>query len=116
MNDKDLEKMLAQQLMDILDKCGSTLRWKGSTVQLVELVKYVYENNELTDESGMVVCRAALARKILHRLHVKIPANLSVYFARCTGTCGVKSMSMINIMKYRRSRNMQLNLVREFVG
>lgn len=115
MNRKEIERLLAEEFLQIIGEKNAKMRWTGSTVHLIELVKYVYENNELTDDNGILLSRNALARRILMRMHVRIPKNLSVYFQRSCSMKGVRNLSLLDMSVARQRKGSAIVRVTQYV-
>jgi len=91
-----LQKMTAEVKWIMEHSVDDGLRWTGATIDLMEALYYVYEEETLTDEFCQPLSFLEIVRRCTAILHVKKPANPYMQAQRGRERKGVKHLCFMD--------------------
>lgn len=125
-NERLMRRRRAQQLMAgevkrLLEEHTEAegLTWKGSTVDLMEVLYYAFEEGCMADDYGVPASFMQIVRQACLLLHTKVPTNPYETARRGQQRKGVKHLSYLDrylIMVEKKSKNVLWNSISDAIA
>lgn len=98
------QEELAQEMKELLEQHSEAdcLHWKGSRIDLMEALYYLFETNTLYNDSGNPVTFAELVRRACRLFHVPEPANPYEQARRGQQRKGIRQQNLLDRYCYLR--------------
>lgn len=113
----EMKRELAMQLLGYIDGDDSRdLKWTGTKTNLIELVSYLYLQQEVRNEYDIPLSMMELTRKACWRFGVAVPKSLSRYLENISNVQGVKSHTVLELSMIERHKYGRKLLISRYVS
>lgn len=114
---QQVRENLAQQLYGLMtDESGSTMSWKGTKTQLVELAYYLYMTGRMVDDYGTPLSLAEVVRQACRRFCLSPITNITNIINNINKCQGIKQHTLLSMSEYDYVHRGHYHDVRRYIN